>query len=133
MEIPPAAVAQEDFRKINRELKRISKLPVIAFGRHTSPQLGEETLRSGEGDLIGMARQLIADPWTPNKTRRGRADLVRRCISCNDACTHQASKEMPIRCIQNPGAGRERRVNERFVTVAETPRRSSLSAVGRPG
>jgi 2,4-dienoyl-CoA reductase-like NADH-dependent reductase (Old Yellow Enzyme family) len=122
MEIPPAAVAQEDFRKINRELKRVSKLPVVAFGRHTSPQLGEETLKSGEGDLIGMARQLIADPWTPNKTRRGRADLVRRCISCNDACTHQASREFGVRCIQNPGAGRERRVNERFVTVAPQPR-----------
>jgi 2,4-dienoyl-CoA reductase-like NADH-dependent reductase (Old Yellow Enzyme family) len=122
MEIPPAAVAQEDFRRINRELKRMSRLPVVAFARMTSPQLAEETLRTGEGDLIGMARQLIADPWTPNKTRRGRADLVRRCISCNDACTHQASKEMPVRCIQNPGAGRERSVNERFVTVSATPR-----------
>ena len=115
MEIPPAAVAQEDFRKINRELKSVSRVPVIAFGRMNSPQLGEEALKAGEADLIGMARQLIADPWTAEKSRQGRADLVRRCIACNDACVHQVGQDKAIRCIQNPGAGRERTVNERLI------------------
>ena len=71
MEIPPAAVAAEDFRKINRELKSVSRLPVVGFGRVNSPQLAEEALQAGECDMIGMARQLIADPWTPEKTREG--------------------------------------------------------------
>ena len=128
MEIPPAAVAQEDFRKINKELKDMSRLPVIAFGRMNSPQLGEEALRSGEADLIGMARQLIADPWTPEKTRRGRADLVRRCISCNEACLYQVGQEKAVRCIQNPGAGRERQVNERL--LAPVTSRKSIVVVG---
>ena len=128
MEIPPAAVAQEDFRKINKELKDMSRLPVIAFGRMNSPQLGEEALRSGEADLIGMARQLIADPWTPEKTRRGRADLVRRCISCNDACLYQVGQEKGVRCIQNPGAGRERVVNERLLAPVTSPK--SIVVVG---
>jgi 2,4-dienoyl-CoA reductase-like NADH-dependent reductase (Old Yellow Enzyme family) len=89
MEIPPAAVAAEDFRKINKALKAVARVPVIAFGRMNAPQIAEEVLKAGEADLIGMARQLIADPWTAEKTRRGRADLVRRCISCNDGCLHQ--------------------------------------------
>lgn len=115
MEIPPAAVAAEDFRKINKALKAVARVPVIAFGRMNAPQIAEEVLKAGEADLIGMARQLIADPWTAEKTRRGRADLVRRCISCNDGCLHQVGQEKAVRCIQNPGAGRERDVNERLL------------------
>lgn len=133
MEIPPAAVAQEDFRKINRELKQMSRLPVIAFGRMNSPQLGEEALRAGEADLIGMARQLIADPWTPEKTRRGRAELVRRCIACNDACIHQVGQEKAIRCIQNPGAGRERQVNERLLAPLKEPKTIVVAGGGPAG
>ena len=71
MEIPPAAVASADFRRINLALKAASRLPVIAFGRIT-PQAGEELVAAGEADLVGMARQLIADPETPNKLLAGR-------------------------------------------------------------
>jgi 2,4-dienoyl-CoA reductase-like NADH-dependent reductase (Old Yellow Enzyme family) len=116
MEIPPAAVAAEDFRKINKALKAVARVPVVAFGRMNAPQIAEEVLKAREADLIGMARQLIADPWTAEKTRNGRADLVRRCISCNDGCIHQVGQEKGVRCIQNPGAGRERDVNERLLS-----------------
>ena len=133
MEIPPAAVAPEDFRIINRELKAVSRLPVIAFGRMNSPQQAEDVLRSNEADLIGMARQLITDPWTPEKTRRGRADLVRRCIACNDACIHQVGQEKAIRCIQNPGAGRERTVNERLLQPIGAPKHIVVVGGGPAG
>src|SRR3984893_6612391 len=62
MEIPPAAVAPADFQKLNAALKRGTRLPVIGFGRITPPQRAEDMLRAGEADLIGMARQLVADP-----------------------------------------------------------------------
>jgi 2,4-dienoyl-CoA reductase-like NADH-dependent reductase (Old Yellow Enzyme family) len=133
MEIPPAAVAAEDFRKINKELKAVARVPVIAFGRMNSPQIAEEVLKAGEADLIGMARQLIADPWTAEKTRRGRADLVRRCISCNDGCLHQVGQEKAIRCIQNPGAGRERDVNERLLAPLTVARHIVVIGGGPSG
>jgi 2,4-dienoyl-CoA reductase-like NADH-dependent reductase (Old Yellow Enzyme family) len=133
MEIPPAAVAAADFRKLCAELKRASRLPVVAFGRISPTQQGEEMLRAGEADLIGLARQLITDPETPNKIKAGRGHLVRMCISCNDACLHQVNQEKGIRCIQNPGAGREREVNERFVTKADTSRRVVVVGGGPAG
>lgn len=133
MEIPPAAVASADFQKLCAELKHASCIPVIAFGRITPPQRAEDMLRAGDADLIGMARQLITDPHTPNKLKAGRADLVRLCISCNDACLHQVNQEKPIRCIQNPGAGREREVNERFVTRAAVARRVVVVGAGPAG
>jgi NADPH-dependent 2,4-dienoyl-CoA reductase/sulfur reductase-like enzyme len=55
-----------------------------------------------------MARQLIADPHTVRKMEEGRADEVRLCIGCNDACVAQTAQEKPVRCVHNPFAGRER-------------------------
>jgi 2,4-dienoyl-CoA reductase-like NADH-dependent reductase (Old Yellow Enzyme family) len=133
IEIPPAAVAPAEFRKLNAELKRATQLPVIAFGRITPPQLGEDMLRDGKADLIGMARQLIADPETPNKLKAGRVDLVRLCVACNDACIFQVGQEKAVRCIHNPSAGREREMNERLVTQAEVTRRVVVVGGGPAG
>lgn len=127
MEIPPAAVARDDFRKINAALKAATKLPVVAFGRIT-PQAGEAMVRDDEADLVGMARQLIADPETANKLKAGRGDLVRMCISCNDACIYQVGQEKGVRCVHNPGAGRELTHSERFVSVA--PKRLRVVVAG---
>ena len=133
MEIPPAAVAPEDFQKLNAALKRGTRLPVIAFGRVTPPQRAEDMVRTGVADLIGHARQLIADPETPNKLEAGRTDLVRLCVACNDACIYQVGQEKAIRCIHNPGAGREGEVNERLVAPAEAPRRVVVVGGGPAG
>jgi 2,4-dienoyl-CoA reductase-like NADH-dependent reductase (Old Yellow Enzyme family)/pyruvate/2-oxoglutarate dehydrogenase complex dihydrolipoamide dehydrogenase (E3) component len=132
MEIPPAAVAAGDFEKLNAALKHGSRLPVIAYGR-INPRLAEDMLRAGEADLIGMARQLLTDPETPNKLKAGRTDLVRLCVACNDACIFQVGQEKPIRCIHNPSAGRERELNERLVARAEAPRRVVIVGGGPAG
>jgi len=108
MEIPPAAVARGSFRPLNAALKSQSRLPVIAFGRIAPTDMAEDILAKGEADLIGMARQLIADPETPNKIAGGRDNLVRPCVACNDACIYQIAQEKTIRCIHNTEAGRER-------------------------
>ena len=72
MEIPPAAVPPEAFDRLSRALKKATKLPVVAFGRVGPTQRAEAILKAGEADLIGWARQLIADPETPNKLAVGR-------------------------------------------------------------
>jgi NADPH-dependent 2,4-dienoyl-CoA reductase/sulfur reductase-like enzyme len=90
-------------------------------------------LRAGEADLIGMARQLITDPETPSKLKAGRADLVRVCVACNDVCIFQVGQEKAVRCIHNPGAGREREFNERLVTQAEVSRRVVVVGGGPAG
>ena len=128
MEIPPAAVAATDFDRINRALKAAARIPVIAFGRITPAQRAEDLLRAGEADMIGWARQLIADPQTPNKLKEGRPDLIRSCIACNDACAYQTAQEKGIRCVHNPSAGRERHFNER--TLIPTSRKRKVVVVG---
>ncbi|MEQ8967584.1 MAG: FAD-dependent oxidoreductase [Azospirillaceae bacterium] len=132
MEIPPAAVDSADFRRINTALKQSTGLPVVAFGR-IEPQAGDNLIRDGEADLIGMARQLIADPETPRKLAEGRGYLVRYCISCNDGCIHQVGQEKGVRCIHNPGAGREATMSDRLLAVAAEPKTVVVAGGGPAG
>ncbi len=121
MEIPPAAVKAGSFRPLNAALKKQSALPVVAFGRIAPPSLAEEMLGAGDADLIGFARQLIADPETAEKLRRGDAHLGRPCVACNDACIYQVGQEKGIRCIHNPTAGRERSLRAEAIGRTERP------------
>jgi 2,4-dienoyl-CoA reductase-like NADH-dependent reductase (Old Yellow Enzyme family) len=131
MEIPPAAIPQLAFNDLNTALKQVVSQPVIAFGRIKDPVAAEQILRDGQADLIGMARQLITDPETPNKVREGRLDDIRHCIACNDACVYQVMQENPIRCVHNPAAGREREVGP--LVAAETPLRVVVAGGGPAG
>jgi len=128
MEIPPAAVEQGFFRPLHRELKRVSDLPIVAFGRIKQPHVAERMLELGEADLIGMARQLIADPDTPRKILEGRPEEIRACIACNDGCIGRVVQEKGIRCVHNPGAGQEILLSERRLLKTERPR--SVVVVG---
>ena len=136
MEIPPAAVAAADFDESNaRSEAARRRLPVVAFGRITPPARGEELLRAGDADLIGMARQLIADPETPNKLRAGRGDLVRVCASpATTAASIRSARRRRSAASTIPAPAASGTINERL--VAQARRRadaSSSSAAVRPG
>lgn len=57
--------------------------PVIAVGKIGTRALAEKVIERGQGDLIGMARALLADPDLPKKWRLGREDTVVRCVYGN--------------------------------------------------
>jgi 2,4-dienoyl-CoA reductase-like NADH-dependent reductase (Old Yellow Enzyme family) len=57
--------------------------PVIASGGIANFEQAEDVLRRGEADIIGSARQSLADPDWFLKTRLGRGDEVRRCVFTN--------------------------------------------------
>jgi 2,4-dienoyl-CoA reductase-like NADH-dependent reductase (Old Yellow Enzyme family) len=133
MEIPPAAVTAGSFRGLNAALKKQSRLPVVAFGRIAPPSLAEEMLVAGDADLIGFARQLVADPDTPEKLRRGDAHLLRPCIACNDACIYQVGQEKGIRCVHNPAAGRELHIDDLDISAAQVRKKVVVVGGGPAG
>lgn len=57
--------------------------PVVAAGGICTFAQAEAILRQGDADLIGAARQSLADPDWFLKIRLGRGDLVRRCKYTN--------------------------------------------------
>src|SRR6516164_2094714 len=82
--------------------------PVVAVGRYTSPGLMAEVIRSGAVDLIGSARQAIADPFLPRKVAEGRLDEIRECTGSN-ICILREESFNHVGCVQNATAGEEYR------------------------
>ncbi|HEX5706930.1 MAG TPA: hypothetical protein VFX96_06525 [Pyrinomonadaceae bacterium] len=57
--------------------------PVVAAGGITTFEQAEEILRRGDADIVGAARQSLADPDWFLKARAGRGAEVRRCTYTN--------------------------------------------------
>lgn len=105
MEMAPAYVAPQA-----AAIRAAVAVPVFVAGRINQPQVAEAVLAAGQADMCGMTRALIADPDMPRKAREGRAEDIRACIGCNQACIGHFHAGTPISCIQNPVAGRELRL-----------------------
>ena len=86
--------------------ERVS-MPVMAVGRINQATMAEHVIASGQADFCGMTRALITDPEFPNKLMAGRAEDVRVCIGCNQACIDRMHRGYGISCIQRPETGRE--------------------------
>jgi dimethylglycine catabolism A len=59
------------------------KTPIVATGGISTFEQAEEILRTGHADMIGMARQALADPDWFIKVKLGHGDEVRRCTYTN--------------------------------------------------
>jgi dimethylglycine catabolism A len=57
--------------------------PLVATGGISTFEQAEGVLRRGEADIIGLARQALADPDWFTKVKMGRGDEVRRCTYTN--------------------------------------------------
>lgn len=133
MEIPPMVIPLGFAVYMSAELKKVVDIPVIAFGRLNDPVQAETILAEGNADLIGMCRQLVCDPETPNKAYEGRLDDIRHCIACNDGCIYQVMRENPLHCIQNPGAGREKEFGLGTIKAASNKKKIMIIGGGIAG
>ena len=104
---PPMAVPHAFVADDAEKLKQVVTKPVLVAGRINQPQVAEEIVAQGKADMIGLVRALITDPEFVNKFSSGRADDIRACIGCNQACVGHRLAHHPISCIQNPRTGRE--------------------------
>ena len=77
--------------------------PVINTGNYRDPKIVEKVLESGDVDIVGMGRGLIAEPNWVKKVQSGKEDMLRKCISCNVGCAgNRIGVNRPIRCTVNP-------------------------------
>ncbi len=104
---------------------RVTK-PIFVTGRINQPQIAERILSRGQADVCGMTRAMICDPEMANKAREGRADDIRACIGCNQACVGHFLAGYPISCIQHPETGRELE----FGTRTQAARAKRVMVVG---
>ncbi|WP_425404519.1 hypothetical protein [Hwanghaeella sp.] len=71
--------------------------PVIVTGGIHGFQMAEEILQSGQADIIGSARQTLADPVWFRKVKLGRGDEVRVCEYTN-YCEGLDQKHKMVTC-----------------------------------
>ena len=81
------------------------KIPVWTACR-LDADLGEEYLRKGSLDFVGMTRRLLADPELPNKVKEGRLEDIRVCHGCL-YCFDCRNKNKKLECRVNATLGRE--------------------------
>lgn len=84
--------------------------PIVATGGITTFAQAEEILRRGDADIVGMARQALADPDWFMKVKLGHGDEVRRCTYTN-YCEALDQAHRPVTCklwdrvdLDEPGA-----------------------------
>jgi len=105
-------------------IKRRVNAPVIAVGRFRSPQVVEEVLVQRRADMVAIGRQLIADPYWPEKAAAGRTEDIIPCINCN-ACVETGLGGLGLKCSVNAITGREAEV-----TVEPAPSPKKVMVIG---
>jgi 2,4-dienoyl-CoA reductase-like NADH-dependent reductase (Old Yellow Enzyme family) len=71
--------------------------PIVATGGISTFEQAEEILRAGHADIVGMARQALADPDWFAKVLLGRGADVRRCTYTN-YCEALDQAHRPVTC-----------------------------------
>jgi 2,4-dienoyl-CoA reductase (NADPH2) len=106
-------------------IKQTVSIPVACAGR-LDPELGDESIRQGKIDFVGMTRRLIADHDLPKKVAAGRLDDITPCPGCG-YCVETRKGDGPQKCRVNPASGRER---EYEITPAEKKKKVLVAGGG---
>lgn len=106
MVVPPMSLPEGYSENAFGRAAEALTVPVFAFGRIQSPEYAERIVAEGKAEVVGMARQLLADPDFARKAFAGEAHRIRPCTYCNQLCVGNAGKLLPVACTVNPAVGR---------------------------
>ena len=98
------------------------KTPIVATGGITTFEQAEAILQRGDADIVGLARQALADPDWFLKVKLGRGDEIRRCTYTNYCeALDQAHRQVTCKLWDRT------ELDEPGVTLAEDGRRRLLA------
>lgn len=105
---PPMYQKKGLYIPFNEILKNAVDVPIITAGRMEDPELASRAILSGQTDMIGLGRPLLADAEIPNKILRGEYSKVRPCLSCQEGCMGRIQTVSTLSCAVNPACAREK-------------------------
>ncbi|MCP4089717.1 MAG: NADPH-dependent 2,4-dienoyl-CoA reductase [Gammaproteobacteria bacterium] len=123
-------VPRAAFTWATAKVKQELSIPVITSNRINTPEVAEAVLRSGDADMVSMARPFLADPEFVVKSEQGRADEINTCIGCNQACLDQVFAGKLTSCLVNPMACHETEIE---VKTTDKPQRLAVVGAGPAG
>ena len=107
-------------------VKKVVGIPVIISHTLRTPSYCDQIIGEGKADMVGLARQLLADPYWPVKAKYGKDDEIRKCISCLTGCwqeSHMAKRQ--VVCAINPACG-----DESFAKMKKADKICRIAVVG---
>ena len=106
--------------------KKAIRIPVITSHSLRDPEYCDQIIAEGKTDLVGLSRQMLADPYWPVKAQYGRIRSIRKCISCLGGCWQESlMAKHEIACSINPGCG-----NAAFAHMERTATPIRMAVVG---
>lgn len=108
------------------KIKEEVDIPVIISHSLRNPEYCEEVLKEGKTDMVGLARQLIADPYWPVKAKYGKIDEIRKCISCLTGCWQESlTAKKEVQCAINPAC-----YDKSFANIEKVDKLVDIAIVG---
>lgn len=114
-------------------MKKYVSIPVIANGKIKTAAFADEVIKEGKADMVSSARQFLADPNWPNKSRIGKEDEVRPCLSCNECICKSILVDGTLRCSVNPYLGVEYYIDENCIPPAGCQKKVVVVGAGPAG
>lgn len=105
------SVPRGAFAWVTKKMRQEVSIPLVTSNRINLPSTAENLLAEGCGDMVSMARPLLADPEFVRKARENRADEINVCIACNQACLDHTFANKMTTCLVNPRACHETELN----------------------
>ncbi|MCX5851255.1 MAG: FAD-dependent oxidoreductase [Deltaproteobacteria bacterium] len=105
-------VPRGTFAYLARDVKERTSKPVITCNRVHNPAVADALIAEGSADMVGFARELLADPELPKKAQEGRPEEITFCLGCNQGCFDHIFALEPIECMVNPRCGHEHEIPE---------------------
>lgn len=107
-------------------IKQVVNIPVIISHSLRNPEFCDKIIADGKTDMVGLSRQLLADPYWPVKAKLGKVKSIRRCISCLTGCWQESMMaKREIGCAINPACG-----NMDFADMKKTNKPVKVAIVG---
>lgn len=126
--LPDASFRAGLWEEAGRRIRAFSRVPVILVGRINTPELAEHLIATQACDMVAMVRELLADPYLPQKAERGEVDSIRPCVGIQSGCWQRVGRGQSIQCAFNPEAGREAEIRIDRPTAVD--RAKSVVVVG---
>jgi 2,4-dienoyl-CoA reductase-like NADH-dependent reductase (Old Yellow Enzyme family)/thioredoxin reductase len=125
---PPMAQPTCYFVPWAQAIKEVVSVAVIAVSR-IPPELAEDVISDGKADFVSIGRQLLVDPYLPQKAKAGKIEDIRPCIYCLTCLDSINWSREGVRCVVNPTLGKEQ---ESELKQAKSPKKVVVVG-GGPG
>lgn len=94
--------SKEGFKlDIQKTIKETVSIPVLGDGKLFNPDLAKKVIADNTLDYLGLAHEMLADPYWPKKMQSRHTEDIRPCIGCNE-CLLSGFSGKHYYCAVNP-------------------------------